>query len=169
MKTELDWGPISVDGGKYTFQSAEDGWSVDVLRYGEPWLNIKSGHKAILALAFEVEALREQVAPRQAPLLEVLPAGAFRKGPVNTSVPMRSRADLSRFTVPASEVEPKRDPLAACTGCYYLVTDPPGNTPHCDDLHGTVAGEPFFITDPTQPPPAVCPLRKKKAPGSVGL
>lgn len=57
--------------------------------------------------------------------------------------------------------EPKRDPLAACTGCYYLVTDLSGTTSHCDDLHGTVAGEPFFITDPTQPPPAVCPLRKK--------
>lgn len=104
MKSELDWGPIHVDGGKYTFQPADDGYSVDILRYGNPWFTVTQGCNAVRALAFEVEALRETIAPRQA----VFPAAAVRRGPVNQSVVMRSKPDLSKFTAPASEVAPKR-------------------------------------------------------------
>lgn len=52
---------IEVLGGKYTFILPEGDWRVHVLRYGEKWLVIESGHKAVFALMGEVEELREEV------------------------------------------------------------------------------------------------------------
>jgi hypothetical protein len=69
---------ISVDNGKYTIIQREDGsgefWLgqtrsrqrpvLEILRYGEPWMgplcNIK-GSKMILAMAYELELLRERL------------------------------------------------------------------------------------------------------------
>lgn len=55
-------GPITVDDGKYTFQTAADGYSVAVLRHGDPWLVIEQGCNAVHSLMYEVERLREEVA-----------------------------------------------------------------------------------------------------------
>lgn len=51
--------PVSVAGGKYTFQTAEDGCSIDVLRYGEPWWTFSKGRTAIHALLYELQEHRE--------------------------------------------------------------------------------------------------------------
>lgn len=39
-----------MEDGKYTFQLHEDGWNIEVLRYGEPWITIQQGHHAVFAL-----------------------------------------------------------------------------------------------------------------------
>ena len=43
---------VKVQGAKYTFQQPEGDWRIHVLRYGNPWLVIESGHKAIAALLY---------------------------------------------------------------------------------------------------------------------
>lgn len=52
---------ISVENGKYTFQTAKDDYRIHVLRYGEPWLVIDEGSKAVLALMQAVRALEEKL------------------------------------------------------------------------------------------------------------
>lgn len=49
---------INVDDGKYTFQTAEDGCGVDVLRYGKPWIESATGSNAIHAMMYELDAAR---------------------------------------------------------------------------------------------------------------
>lgn len=47
--------------GRYTFQVAEGGWAIDVLRHGEPWLTIEDGHKAVMSLMSELREDRSLV------------------------------------------------------------------------------------------------------------
>lgn len=49
---------INVNDGKYTFQTAEDGCSVDVLRYGKPWIESATGSNALHAMMCELDAAR---------------------------------------------------------------------------------------------------------------
>lgn len=50
---------VDVENGKYTVVFEEDN-RLHVLRYGEPWRDC-IGDKLILALAQEIETLREQL------------------------------------------------------------------------------------------------------------
>lgn len=52
-------GPISTRDRKYTFSIPKGDYRVHVLRYGEPWLVIESGSKAIAELLYEIEERRE--------------------------------------------------------------------------------------------------------------
>lgn len=58
---------ITVSDGKYTFQTAPNGYSVEVLRHREPWLIIDAGCNAVHSLMYEIERLREEVAALKAP------------------------------------------------------------------------------------------------------
>jgi hypothetical protein len=54
---------ISVDDGKYTIIQREDG-SGEILRHGKLWMGPLcsiEGNKMILAMAYEIEKLREEV------------------------------------------------------------------------------------------------------------
>ena len=52
---------LDIDDGKYTFIQKKDGSSC-VLRYGEPWLDtLSAGANCWLAMAYEIEELRERV------------------------------------------------------------------------------------------------------------
>lgn len=57
---EID--PVVIDNGKYTFDIAEDGYSVSILRYGSTWVEISTASKAISSLMWEVRTLRDEVA-----------------------------------------------------------------------------------------------------------
>ncbi len=48
---------IRVSDGKYEFQMFGDDYRIYVLRYGEPWLIIEQGHKAISSLVLEALSL----------------------------------------------------------------------------------------------------------------
>jgi len=49
---------VTIENGKYIFQTAKGDYRIHVLRHGQPWLVIDEGSKAILALMQEVERLR---------------------------------------------------------------------------------------------------------------
>lgn len=63
-KTKVELLRIDVDGGKYTVVQPEGAQSY-ILRYGEPWLGRDNGGFAgsncVLAMAYELEALRAKV------------------------------------------------------------------------------------------------------------
>ena len=51
----------TVCDGKYTFISEPNDYRIFVLRYGEPWLAIEHGSRAVDALLFEFAQLRRIV------------------------------------------------------------------------------------------------------------
>lgn len=53
---------VVVGGGKYTFQMVDDDWRITVLRYGEPWMHIESGHKAVTSLMGALEDAEKALA-----------------------------------------------------------------------------------------------------------
>lgn len=55
----MDGTKIAVEDGKYTFVFGPDDYRVHVLRFGEPWMVIERGGKAVLALMHRVEELEE--------------------------------------------------------------------------------------------------------------
>lgn len=60
---------VSIDNGKYTVIQNDDG-TVSVNRYGECWREV-TGDKLILALAYEIDRLREELnKPKEQPKLE---------------------------------------------------------------------------------------------------
>lgn len=55
---------IHAQDSKYIFFIPKGDYKIHVLRYGNPWLEISSGHKAILALMYEVDDARKLVKER---------------------------------------------------------------------------------------------------------
>lgn len=49
---------VNVDGGKYTFVKAADGYSVGILRHGEPWHEQSEATNAIFSAVYELDAAR---------------------------------------------------------------------------------------------------------------
>ena len=52
---------VTVDGGKYTFGVPRGDYRVHVARYGEPWLIIEQGSKAIHSLYYELNDARAEI------------------------------------------------------------------------------------------------------------
>lgn len=50
---------LDIEGGKYTFVQRENG-ACEFYRHGEQWMDIGPGTKAIIAMACELESLREE-------------------------------------------------------------------------------------------------------------
>lgn len=46
--------------GKYTFKVGPDDWRVSILRYGDPWVVISTGTKALISILCELEELRKE-------------------------------------------------------------------------------------------------------------
>lgn len=69
----MDLLNISVDNGKYTIIQREDG-SGEIFRYGEPWMsplcNVE-GSKMILAMAYELEKLHNDLHRKQEVIDEI--------------------------------------------------------------------------------------------------
>lgn len=62
---------VTVDSGKYRFFAPEGDYRIHVHRGGQPWLLIEAGHKAILAMMYELADAREKLAEAQRQLTEL--------------------------------------------------------------------------------------------------
>lgn len=63
---------LELEGGKYTFIQHKGG-GIEILRFGEPWLDDPKGGKMWLSMAYELEELRELKAKGEAHAAELNP------------------------------------------------------------------------------------------------
>ena len=121
--------PITVDDGKYTFQTAANGYGVEILRHREPWVIIDAGCNAVHSLMYEVERLRAIVEESKAdpPDIEIAPLPA----PVDGA--KSDRCGVCARVTPNQNHEPVGDGLPAeptCNPCLAEVgADPIAPTP----------------------------------------
>lgn len=90
----------SVEGGKYIFQTAPDGHSVDVMRHGEYWVTITGGSKAVHALCSELREMRA-LAAEDAALVDSVDVAAVAvqiaaEGLANAMVDLTSSSHAAR-------------------------------------------------------------------------
>lgn len=52
---------VKVEEGKYEFKMNSNGYSVDILRYGEDWVTVREGCNAVVALMRRVQELEKFV------------------------------------------------------------------------------------------------------------
>lgn len=89
---------ISVADGKYEFIIPSDDWRVHVLRYGEPWIKIESGHNAVAALMSELIERTERDGGSGKQPVDTSGAGGIKTGESQFVAVLSQHAELRRAT-----------------------------------------------------------------------